>query len=57
MKMNAYKDFHIFACMSVMKTCVTGLVLKDKNAQKLLKVFFIFLANCFNVLMIIFKKS
>ena len=33
MKMNAYKDFHIFACMSVIKTCVTGLVLKDKNAQ------------------------
>ena len=33
MEMNAYKDFHIFACMSVMKTCVTGLVLKDKNTQ------------------------
>ena len=33
MEMNAYKDFHIFACMSVIKTCVTGLVLKDKNAQ------------------------
>ena len=56
-KMDAYKDFHIFACMSVIKTCVTDLVLKDKNARKLLKVFFIFLANCFNVLMIIFKKS
>ena len=54
MKMNAYKDFHIFACMSVIKTCVTDLVLKDKNAQKLLKVFFIFFANCFNVLMILF---
>ena len=55
--MNAYKDFHIFACMSVIKTYVTGLVLKDKNAQKLLKVFFIFFANCFNVVMKIFKKS
>ena len=33
MKMNAYKDFHIFACISVIKTCVTNLVLKDKNAQ------------------------
>ena len=55
--MNAYKDFHTLTCISVIKTCVTGLVLKDKNAQKLLKVFFIFLANCFNVLMIIFKKS
>ena len=33
MKMNAYKDFHIFACMSVIKTCVTGLFLRDKNAQ------------------------
>ena len=57
MKMNAYKDFHIFACMSVIKTYVSSSVLKDKNAQKLLKVSFIFLANCFNVLMIIFKKS
>ena len=33
MEMNAYKDFHIFACMSVIKTCVTGLVLKDKDVQ------------------------
>ena len=33
-KINAYNDFHIFACMSVMKTCTTGLVLKDKNAQR-----------------------
>ena len=33
MEMNAYKDFLIFACMSVINTCVTGLVLKDKNAQ------------------------
>ena len=32
-KMNAYKDFRIFACMSVTKTCVTDLVLNDKNAQ------------------------
>ena len=29
--MNAYKDFHIFACISVIKTCVTDLVLKNKN--------------------------
>ena len=56
-KMNAYKDFHIFACMSVIKTYVTGLVLKDKNAQKSLKAFFIFLTNCFNILMIILEKS
>ena len=34
-EMNAWKDFHTFACMSVMKTCVTGLVLKDKSAQHL----------------------
>ena len=33
MKMNTYKDFHIFACISVIKTCLTNLVLKDKNAQ------------------------
>ena len=33
MKMNAYKDFHIFASMSVTKTCVTDFVLKDKNTQ------------------------
>ena len=32
-EMNTYKDFYIFACMSVIKTCVTGLFLKDKNAQ------------------------
>ena len=25
-EMNAYKDFHIFACISVIKTCITGLV-------------------------------
>ena len=31
MKINAYKNFHIFACISVIKTCVTNLVLKDKN--------------------------
>ena len=31
MKINAYKDFHIFACISVIKTCTTNLVLKDKN--------------------------
>ena len=59
-EMNAQKDFHIFTCISVIKTCVTGLVLKDKNAQKskrLFKIFFIFPANCFNVLVTIFKKS
>ena len=33
MEINAYKDFHIFACMSVIKPCVTGLVSKDKDAQ------------------------
>ena len=33
MKMNAYKDFNFFVCMSVMKTYITGLVLKDKSAQ------------------------
>ena len=27
------KTSHIFACISVIKTCVTGLGLKDKNAQ------------------------
>ena len=32
-KINAYKDFRIIACMSVIKTCVTDSVLKDKNAQ------------------------
>ena len=31
MKINAYKDYHIFACMCLIKTCVTGLVLKDKT--------------------------
>ena len=31
--MNAYKDVQIFACMSVMKTCVTDLLLEDENAQ------------------------
>ena len=55
MKMNAYKDFYIFACMSVIKTCVTDLVLKDKNAQHW-KSFSFSSQNCFNVLMIIFKK-
>ena len=32
-EMNAYKGFHIFACISVINTCVTNLVLKNKNAQ------------------------
>ena len=31
-KMNANKDFHAFTCVSVTKTCVTDLVLKNKNA-------------------------
>ena len=31
-KMNAYKDFHTLTCISVIKTCVTDLVLKNKNA-------------------------
>ena len=48
MKMNAYKEFHIFACMFVITTYVTGLVLKDKK-RLTLKLFYIFLANCFNV--------
>ena len=30
-KMNVYKGFHIFACISIIKNCVTGLVLNDKN--------------------------
>ena len=30
--MNAYKDFHAFTYISMIKTCVTGLVLKDENA-------------------------
>ena len=29
--MNAYKDFHAFTCVSVTKTCVADLVLKNKN--------------------------
>ena len=33
MKRNAYENFHVFACMSVIKTYVTDLVLKDKNAE------------------------
>ena len=31
--MNAYKEFRIFACMSVIKNYVIGLVSKDKNAH------------------------
>ena len=31
-KMNAYKDFHTLTCISVIKNCVTGLALKNKNA-------------------------
>ena len=33
MEINACKDFHIFAFMSVIKTCVTCLILKDKDVQ------------------------
>ena len=29
--MNACKDFHAFTYISMIKTCVTGLVLKDKT--------------------------
>ena len=47
---------HIFACVPVIKTCVTDLVLKDKK-RSALKIFFILFTNCFNVLIIIFKKS
>ena len=31
-KINAYKDFHAFTCISVINTCITDLVLKNKNA-------------------------
>ena len=37
-KMNAYKEFYIFACISVTKTYVTGLDLKDKK-RSTLKIF------------------
>ena len=30
-KMNAYKDFHILFCVSVIKAFITYLVLKDKK--------------------------
>ena len=30
-KIDTYKDFHIFVCMSVIKIWVTDLVLKDKT--------------------------
>ena len=32
-KMNACKDFHSFTCISMIKTCVTELVLKNKNVN------------------------
>ena len=32
-KMNAYKDFHAFTCISMIKTCVTDLPLKNKNVN------------------------
>ena len=32
MKMNAYKEFQVFTCISVIKTCIADLVLKNKNA-------------------------
>ena len=31
--MNAYKDFHAFTCISMIKTCVKDLVLINKNAN------------------------
>ena len=30
-EMNAYKDFHAFPCISMIKTCITDLVLKNKS--------------------------
>ena len=32
-KLNACKDFHSFTCISMLKTCVTDLVLKNKNVN------------------------
>ena len=32
-KMNAYKDFHAFTCISMIKTCIEDLVLENKNAK------------------------
>ena len=32
-EMNAYKNFHAFACIFMIKTCVTDLVLKNKDAN------------------------
>ena len=32
-EMNAYKDFHAFTCISMIKTCVADLVLKNKDAN------------------------
>ena len=32
-KMNAYKDFHAFTYLSMVNTCVTDLVLKNKSAN------------------------
>ena len=31
--MNAYKDFHAFTYLSMVNTCVTDLVLKNKSAN------------------------
>ena len=31
--MNAYKEFHSFTCASMIKTCITGLVLKNKSTN------------------------
>ena len=30
-EMNAYKDFHASPCISMIKTCVTDLLLKNKS--------------------------
>ena len=32
-KMNAYKDFHAFTCIPVIKTCVTDVVFKIENVK------------------------
>ena len=45
MHIKTYKDFHTLTCISVIKTCVTALVLKDKKTishsclQKVLSYF------------------
>ena len=46
-KMNAYKDFHSFTCISMIKSCVTDLVLKNKTANS--QVIFLKSRVIFNV--------